>query len=65
MMLSVFTNRKLMAILPALAISLAAQTTLSNIGPTPPPQVNADLSVTYFLNFNNWITSAKGRFSSA
>src|SRR5262245_33762690 len=36
-----------------LAISLGAQSTPSNIGPTPPPQVNADLSVTYFLNAPN------------
>jgi enterochelin esterase family protein len=41
-------------VLPALlAASLFAQTTPSNIGPTPPPLVNADLSVTYFLNAPN------------
>jgi hypothetical protein len=31
-------------------IGLLAQTMPVNIGPTPPPRVNSDLSVTYFLN---------------
>src|SRR5262249_5579093 len=35
------------------AASLGAQTTPSNIGPTPPPRVNEDLTVTYFLNAPN------------
>jgi enterochelin esterase-like enzyme len=41
-------------ILPAVAAAgLWAQSTPSNIGPTPPPRVNGDLSVTYFLNAPN------------
>jgi enterochelin esterase-like enzyme len=40
-------------LLAVLAASLPAQTTPSNIGPTPPPRVNDDLSVTYFLNAPN------------
>jgi hypothetical protein len=35
------------------AASLFGQTTPSNIGPNPPPRVNEDLTVTYFLNAPN------------
>src|SRR5262249_25154568 len=37
-----------------LAASLHGQTSIAiNVGPTPPPRVNDDLSVTYFLNAPN------------
>jgi len=40
-------------LLAVLAASLLAQTTPSNIGPTPPPRVNDDLSMMYYLNAPN------------
>jgi hypothetical protein len=39
--------------LAVLAASQPAQTKASNIGPTPPPRVNDDLSVAYFLSAPN------------
>src|SRR5262249_38695751 len=47
-------NAARLAWLLSLAPHLLAQTAQpANIGPTPPPRVNDDLSVTYFLNTPN------------
>src|SRR5262245_35044397 len=46
-------KRDLMALPLMLAPTLWGQTTPANIGPNPPPRVNADFSVTYFLNAPN------------